>query len=190
MFESESESEWEAADTDTDSEDEMLNQRKRRKQGALQPQSPPSQQQPPPCRRSQRLPPGHFLTDGNGFVELTDFFASDPALLPALLAKQSTTGRVNVISGKTTSIPAWGRLAERVQACARSMGPLRRAVEEASGAKNFTVTPNTCQKLIAENDQIPHADDYCPGELFVTIHLRDSQTPTHGVPFRESSLDM
>ena len=89
--ESESESEWEAAD---DSEDEPLNQRKRRKQCALQPQpllppppqqpprppppphcsqqlpqsSPPLQQPPPlqqlPRRRSQRLPPGHFLTDG------------------------------------------------------------------------------------------------------------------------------
>eukprot|EP00966_Prymnesium_polylepis_P276440 6386736-Prymnesium_polylepis.1 len=43
---------------------------------------------------------------------------------------------------------------------------------------------------MAENDQTPHADDYCPGELFVVIHLRDSQTSTYGVPFRQSSLDM
>ena len=122
-------------------------------------------------------------------MELTNFFALDPLLLPALLAKRSTTGRVKLYSGNTTGIPSQGRLADRIQVCARSVGPLRRAVEEAFGTSNFTVPPKTCQKLIAEDDQVPHVDDSCPGELFVIIHLRDAQTPTYGVPFRESSLD-
>ena len=96
---------------------------------------------------------------------------------------------MKTISGETVVIPAQGILYERIQVCAKQVEPLRRAVEEAFGATDFRVRKETCQKLLAKNDQIPHADDYCPGELFVIIHLGDSQTSTYGIPFRQSSLD-
>lgn len=162
------------------------------------PQAPPKQQQPlpppppqPPLQQQPQLPSDHFLADGNGFVQVNNFFAEDPELLHALLRKQSTSTRVKVFSGETISIPAQGRLAERIQKCARSIPALQRACLDAFNTESFQVPPKTCQKLIVETeqDQIPHADAECPGELFCVIHLRPGQIPTYGLPFRASSLE-